>query len=220
MQSPTNIYLDNKYTQWYFKILIRARTRPLPSGKIHKHHEPPECWGGTETYPLTIREHFIIHWLLLKMTTGLLRNKMYYAFHRLVYSKNGEIRNSRKYEIAVKNHSDAISGKNSPNYENHKKHGPMSEKHKKKISEALKNKPKSEEHKKNIADVLSLTWQITYPNGSIKIIQNLNQFCRENNLNKGNMCNVSQGRQKQHHGFKCLNVVKVVSRIELDPGFF
>jgi hypothetical protein len=38
-----------------------------------------------------------------------------------------------------------------------------------------------------------------------------NQFCRENNLNSGSMCLVSQGRQKQHHGFKCLDVVKVLT---------
>jgi hypothetical protein len=141
MQSPTNIYLNNKYTQWYWRLLNRSRTRPLPSGKIHKHHEPPKCWGGTETYPLTVREHYIVHWLLLKMTIGELRSKMYYAFHKLTYSKNEEIRNSRKYEIVVLNHLDTISGENSPYYKK-----PLSEERKKKIGDSLRGKPKSEEH--------------------------------------------------------------------------
>jgi hypothetical protein len=78
---------------------------------------------------------------------------------------------------------------------------PVTEEHKKHISESLIGSKLSEETKKKIADKLSFTWQITYPNGEIKIIKNLNQFCKDNNLNQGNMCLVSQGKKKHHKGF-------------------
>jgi group I intron endonuclease len=82
-----------------------------------------------------------------------------------------------------------------------------SEETKKKISEGTKNKPKSEEHKKKIGDSNSkITWQITFPNGEIKIIKNLRKFCRDNNLNHGHMLFVSTGKRKHHKGFKCKNL--------------
>jgi group I intron endonuclease len=68
----------------------------------------------------------------------------------------------------------------------------------------IKRGPRSEETKKKIGDSNSkITWQITYPSGEIKIIQNMAQFCRDNNLNKGHMWSISQGKQKHHKGFKC-----------------
>jgi hypothetical protein len=50
--------------------------------------------------------------------------------------------------------------------------------------------------KESVAKALSKTWHITYPNGDIKIITNLNKFCRENNLDQGNL---SRGLT---HGFR------------------
>ena len=85
-----------------------------------------------------------------------------------------------------------------------------SEETRKKKSKSLKGNHRSlgskrnKEHKRKIADGKALTWQITYPSGETEIIKNLNQFCRDNNLNNGNMCIVAQGKRKQHHGFKCI----------------
>ncbi len=47
------------------------------------------------------------------------------------------------------------------------------------------------------------TWKLTSPTGEIIIIKNLNKFCKENNLTNTLMHYVSQGKQKQHKGWKC-----------------
>ncbi len=86
----------------------------------------------------------------------------------------------------------------------------------KKISEALKGRVFSEAHKQRISKskkgvVSSFSrWQITYPDGSIVIIENLKDFCRENDLNYSSMKNMVRVKPKQghHKGFKCEKIEK------------
>ena len=81
------IFISNKYTTTYYRIVERARTRKL-SRPYEQHHVIPESFfinrkrsgpkGWLEGNPedksnkviLTPREHFICHWLLLKMVSG------------------------------------------------------------------------------------------------------------------------------------------------------
>jgi hypothetical protein len=85
---------------------------------------------------------------------------------------------------------------------------PKSDEHKKHLRESAKHRPPvTEDARKNRVDAQSQNWQITYPNGETKIIKNLTQFCRDNNLYQGNMVCVSQGKRKHHKGFKCSKVV-------------
>jgi HNH endonuclease len=76
------IFLDNKYTRWYYQIVNRARGRQLPQDKYREvHHIIPKSMGGEDSesnlVELTAREHFICHWLLTKMTkTRNYKNKM------------------------------------------------------------------------------------------------------------------------------------------------
>ena len=51
-------------------------------------------------------------------------------------------------------------------------------------------------------------WEIVYPNGESKVINNLNQFCKDNGLNSGNMSLVAAGKIKQHKGYSCRRVSK------------
>jgi 5-methylcytosine-specific restriction endonuclease McrA len=71
------MYLQNKYTRWYFNIINNAKLRILDD-YIERHHIIPKSLGGANTKDnlvcLTAREHFICHWLLTKMTEG--QNKM------------------------------------------------------------------------------------------------------------------------------------------------
>ena len=46
-----------------------------------------------------------------------------------------------------------------------------------------------------------IKFQITFPDGHTEITNNLRQFCRENNLNSGDMTKVSLGKCKQHKGY-------------------
>ena len=63
----------NKYNKWYTDITARAKTR-LVTGYTESHHIIPRSLGGTDdednVVKLTAREHFVCHWLLVKMTTG------------------------------------------------------------------------------------------------------------------------------------------------------
>lgn len=60
----------------------------------------------------------------------------------------------------------------------------------------------SEETKLKILAVRSGIFQVIYPNGMIKIIKNLSNFCRENNLIQSCMCRTATGKNSNHKGFK------------------
>lgn len=76
------IFIDNKYTKTYYKIIERSKNRTV-QGYTEKHHIIPKALGGTNLPTnlviLTAREHYICHVLLVKMTTGLNKKKMIYA---------------------------------------------------------------------------------------------------------------------------------------------
>lgn len=82
------MYLDNKYTTWYFNIINKSKTRIL-DGYFEIHHILPKCLGGKNNsenlVKLTAREHFICHLLLTKMTTGANKAKMVHAASSYVY---------------------------------------------------------------------------------------------------------------------------------------
>jgi hypothetical protein len=64
----------NKYKKWYHNIVENARSRTI-NIYTESHHVLPKSLGGTDDIEnkvkLTAREHFICHWLLVKIyTTG------------------------------------------------------------------------------------------------------------------------------------------------------
>ena len=58
----------------------------------------------------------------------------------------------------------------------------------------------SEHQKKVAAETLSSEWLVTSPLGKTSKIKNLRKFCRENNLDQGNL---SRG---SHKGWKCVKL--------------
>jgi len=76
------IMLTNKYSKLYYKITSNAKQR-ITEGYTELHHIIPQSMGGSNDkenlVELTAREHFICHWLLIKMTDGEDRSKMLYA---------------------------------------------------------------------------------------------------------------------------------------------
>jgi hypothetical protein len=108
----SNIFLDNKYTKHYYEIINRALTRKL---KGERHHIVPEAFyinrkrsgpaGWLDGNPeiksnkvdLTPREHFICHWLLLKMTEGQAKSICVYALNGMK-RKN---KNQNRYETPI-----------------------------------------------------------------------------------------------------------------------
>lgn len=122
------IFNNSKYTLIYFKIINQARARTL-TGYKERHHIIPRSLGGNNEsenlIDLTGREHYLLHWLLIKMTDGTNRSKMLYAFWRMNTNRKYRI-TSRTYDMIkkenAKSHSERMSGKNNPFYG--KKHTP------------------------------------------------------------------------------------------------
>jgi len=114
----------NKYTLWYNSIIENARTRILTCYK-ESHHILPRSLGGTDEkhnlVDLTAKEHFICHWLLVKMTEGTDKSKMLYALQGMKaenkyqerYHTKITARVYEKYRIEhAKNHSEVMKSKN------------------------------------------------------------------------------------------------------------
>jgi hypothetical protein len=90
----------NKYKQWYTNITEQAKNRQLKS-YTESHHIIPRSLGGSNDADnlvnLTAREHFICHWLLVKMTTGQEHHKMLNAL-RMMRAENP---NQQRYTTKI-----------------------------------------------------------------------------------------------------------------------
>ena len=93
------------YKRIYYNIMENAKNRCLPANiYTEKHHMTPKCMqggNGNNIVVLTAREHYIAHWLLVKMYPN--EWKLYYAFFQMTksYKHNRNI-NSRQFETARK----------------------------------------------------------------------------------------------------------------------
>ena len=104
------MYLQNKYTTWYYTIIDNAKQRTL-NGYAERHHIIPRSLGGTDLkhniVSLTAKEHFICHLLLTKMVNGPQQEKVIYAAWMMANQENRQqIRykiNSRIYQILRQN---------------------------------------------------------------------------------------------------------------------
>lgn len=90
----------NKYTKWYTSITNNAKQRNLDC-YTESHHIKPRSLGGPDTsdnlVELTPQEHFICHWLLVKMTTGQDHHKMLNAL-RMMRAENP---NQQRYSTKI-----------------------------------------------------------------------------------------------------------------------
>ena len=115
--------LTNKYSKLYYKITSNAKQR-FTEGYTELHHIIPQSMGGSNDkenlVELTAREHFICHWLLVKMTEGKDRSKMLYALNGMKaenryqqrYHTKITARVYEKYRIEhAHNHSETMKGK-------------------------------------------------------------------------------------------------------------
>ena len=94
------MFNNTKYTKIYYQIITPTLNRELDTYK-ELHHIIPRSLDGTDekdnlTY-LTAREHFICHWLLVKMTEGAARSKMIYALQGMRAQNNSQ----QRYETQI-----------------------------------------------------------------------------------------------------------------------
>lgn len=153
------MFINNKYTLWYFSIIRNALPRSLPKDIYReRHHIIPRCMGGDNTssnlVDLTAKEHYLVHRLLPKMTQGQNSYKLMVAFWRMCSPKDGRhIPSPRSYESAKQNMAMALSvlnkGKPLPAHQKammqgkpaHNKGKPMPPSHGEKIRQYRKDNP-------------------------------------------------------------------------------
>ena len=104
------------YQKIYDSIVGRAKSRGLNKKLLNyyteKHHIIPKCINGTNDVNnlalLTGREHYLCHWLLIKIHNN---KKLFYAYHMLCNgAKSGRMKNkfipklsSKQYESMKRN---------------------------------------------------------------------------------------------------------------------
>jgi hypothetical protein len=144
------MYLENKYTKCYYRIISVAKSRTL-TGYVEKHHIIPKSFGGTNEkeniVKLTAREHFICHRLLVKMTEGDLKKKMIHAVWSMTRSSNNQSRlkiTGRTYDTIRTEFSKMLSSTRKGVMNKGKK---LSTEHKLAISKSTKGRVKTEETK-------------------------------------------------------------------------
>ena len=118
----------NKYKQWYNQITARGQYR-ITDKKTESHHIIPKCIGGTNDpgnlTNVTLREHFICHWLLTKIYIGKERHQLLKALWMMKAQNQNQTRyntkiTSRVYANLKEEYSilqsQKVSGKNNPMY--------------------------------------------------------------------------------------------------------
>jgi hypothetical protein len=174
------IFIDNKYTHWYYNIINAARSRTTVTDYAEKHHIIPRSLGGDNSASnlvnLTAKEHFVCHYLLTKMVSQeAAKIKMHNAAFQMTIVSSNQKRyktTARIFEVLKRNKSAAMMGNT---------YGcrPMSEETKRKISEAKKGvsvgkgKKMSNEAKKKLSASIKgrtpwnvgLTYKHTNPRG-------------------------------------------------------
>lgn len=121
------MFLENKYSKWYFSIIEKSKDSNRKKLKRnHKdyvyyesHHVIPKSFGGNEKVLLTAKEHFICHLLLCRMLEGTNKHKMINALIKMSFSKSkGQERyTSRTFSLVRK----LIAQKNSETFKGKKK---------------------------------------------------------------------------------------------------
>jgi hypothetical protein len=112
------MFLQNKYTRWYFSIIENAkRQQRIKSleNYYEKHHIIPKCLDGSNKKEnlviLTFKEHFICHWLLCKMTNDK-KYKLYFAFSKMTHKSNNQKRILSSFQYKLVKNYNIIASKN------------------------------------------------------------------------------------------------------------
>jgi hypothetical protein len=176
------MFLQNKYTKWYFNIVNNAQGRnrsdlALPMERHHiipdcmhlnrRRHGPPGTVRGNPNNPnnlvyLTIKEHFLCHWLLTKMVDSQYLRPMHYALHRMTFCRRSNTRLIAGWQVCKartailaatvgRSLSEETKKKISASKIGKRKGLKQSPDHVQKRANSLKGKAKSAEHKSNIS---------------------------------------------------------------------
>lgn len=179
-----------------YNELIEKRKVVMPSGTTELHHIIPKSMGGTDLVSnlvnLTVREHFIAHWLLWKIY----RNKqMAYAFNMMRRGRRKlELHfTSHAYAAMKKANTEASSGSNNHMYG--KKHS-ASTIEKMRLSQL--GKPTSEETREKMRAVRKgKKLSASHMEGLKNQVRYTCEFCKKPNLT-GSMLHRWHGDNCKH----------------------
>lgn len=165
-----DIFIDNKYTRWYFSIIDKSKSQQRKKSKetyFESHHIIPKSFGGPNIKDnlilLTYKEHFLCHWLLTKMCQRKdYTMKMKKAFFKTVRKNHLQERSiaSWRYEIAKKQSSAAQTElwKNEE-YKEKQKKASSTEEYKRIKSEKSKKNWENENYRNRVISTLYETNQ-------------------------------------------------------------
>jgi hypothetical protein len=100
------LFKPGKYLTWYYAIIEKPRSS---KGHLEKHHIVPKSLGGDNSKEnivyLTVREHFVAHWLLTRIVkTELHQYKMDRAFIGMRRGRDNLKLTPIEYEAAIRAH--------------------------------------------------------------------------------------------------------------------
>ncbi len=108
----------SKYERWYVKLIDNAKNKNRTKGcgiYYENHHIIPRSIGGSDDNSnmilLTAREHFLAHWMLVKIHKDNSNNyqRMVFAFNSFCMDNRGQRPPSRLYEYARKEYIRMLS---------------------------------------------------------------------------------------------------------------
>ena len=167
----------------------------------HKHHIIPKHAGGTNDpsnlVELTLEEHADAHRVLYEKY-GRWQDEL--AWRGL----SGQIGKEEIIAAIYANRTPSMLGKKQSEYQKLRtsmanKGKKLTEEHKAKIVGTGRKQPQSQKDK--VAAALSKEYIITDPDGNEFEVTNLRKWCRNNDLDQGNMVRVANGKAKQHKGY-------------------
>lgn len=99
-ETPSGIFVDNKYTRWYFQLIEKRIKSPLNGCGERHHYIPTSIVKNSNVVYLSYREHYIAHLLLTKATVLKYKRKMMYALTMMKGSVLKKcVYNSRLFDI-------------------------------------------------------------------------------------------------------------------------
>ena len=172
------MFLKNKYTSLYYKIIAASRNREK-TGYTECHHIVPRSLGGSDAednlVKLSAREHYLVHLLLTKMTVGVDRRSMAYAlsfFNTQCKNTRREKPNSRWYEYSRRLLSEVKRGT------------PPSQQCQLAAARSRRGVPISAEQKAKIREALckKIAFSAIAPNNTLHSGPDLHEFCGQHGL--------------------------------------
>ena len=180
--------------------------------------------GGTDEssnlVELTIEEHAEEH-RLLYIKFGKIEDKIAWLG---LSGNNEEMEKSRRKMVsekvklahkngAYKKRNQNLKGDNNPakridvREKISKNNGMKKEEYRNKVRDSKLGIPRTIETKQKISEKKCIySYKIIFPDGQIEIINNLWNFSKSNNLNTAAMWKTAKGLQKQHKGFKVIQM--------------